>query len=529
MFDVDPQPVAASRWPSPAAALLIVLLAALPALISLLILGLMQVRWDAYVPWHVGALNDGLYYWRQIFTFSGVGFDGGYYTINELPARAAFSHYYFYGPMFPLLYGTIGRLFGWGAASMPLLNTVLVTLALGVYGYANRADTRRLRLALLLVGTFWPLLLFVATSMQEGLHMALAIVLSAGFVRLLRDGPESPVWLKAGIALLLALAGLMRISWAVLYAPYFLFAFRQRGGSWRPWAAAAVVTVALAGLFGWWSAPYPYNFPSQLLQSLQAGPGETLGLALQQVATNLLAFVVIGNPLVLALRAQIVGLLALCLYSAWRSHRDRDRFSAPPPRLLDGRREMAFHSLNLGLALLFNLAVNEFVLWRDYRNLGPHLVLSLLVLVSHRRDRLIAAIILSNALLSIVFVQQARTLWSEQFVPGRAALIGEFALATGDRVRYDATTENAWCNTVLTELIPFPRQGAFYPGLMALDPGLGVSFYVHFADVRQPLKSKWVFMSTRAYERYRAQVNLEAVATVAGGTLFRNRDADCPP
>ena len=500
-------------WPSGRAALLVALLAALPALITLLILVLMRVDWADYVPWHAGALNDALYYWRQVYTFSGVGFDGGYYTINELPARAAFSHFYFYGPVFPMLYGTVGRVFGWGAAGGPILNTAVVTAALLVFGICNRDDTRRLRVAVLAVATFWPLLLFMATSMQEGVHMGLAVVLGAGFARLLRDGEDTPRWVKAGVALLLALGGLMRISWALLYLPFFLFALPKQRAWWRPWLYAGVIFVLLGGLFTWLSSPYPGHFTSQVLRLLPAGPQAMIDLTLAQIGGNL-AGLFSGTPLELGLRAQLgalglAALFAIVLRPAW----------------LGAPREAWFHVLNLGLVLLMNVGLNDTTLWRDYRNLAPHVLLSLLVLVYFHRDWLVAAVIVSNALLAVAFVDEARRLWSDQFTYD-TTLIQEFGALTDSLIVYDPAASNAWCNTVLTELLPLPRQGGFYPGLMALDPGIGVSFW-YGEGLTLPLKSRWVFMTPATYERNRARFNFERVASVEAANIYRNLDANC--
>ena len=56
--------------------------------------------------------NDEIYYWHQIATFKRAGFNGGYYTYQEVPAPNL-SHFGTHGPMFPMIYGVLGYLVGW--------------------------------------------------------------------------------------------------------------------------------------------------------------------------------------------------------------------------------------------------------------------------------------------------------------------------------------------------------------------------------------------------------------------------------
>src|SRR5690606_14676255 len=130
------------------------------------------------------------------------------------------SHYYFYGPVFPMLYGTIASIFGWGYGSGPLLNIGLVTVALFVFVLTSPSDVGRLRVGLLVVGTFWPLLLFLPTTMQEGIHLAIGIVLASGFYQLCKQRDSTPRSVKIAVWLIIAVGALMRSTWGMLFLPY---------------------------------------------------------------------------------------------------------------------------------------------------------------------------------------------------------------------------------------------------------------------------------------------------------------------
>src|SRR5690606_36084896 len=112
------------------------------------------------------------------------------------------------------------------------------------------------------------------------------------------------------------------------------------------------------------------------------------------------------------LRVQYAGLLVVALVASVPGLR---RSAGRLAGLFDRPREWHFHTLNLGLALAFNVALNDTALWRDYRSLSPHLLLSLLVLVGSRRYALVAVLVLSSAVCSIAFVETARDLWNRQF------------------------------------------------------------------------------------------------------------------
>ncbi|MBI5667586.1 MAG: hypothetical protein HZC41_06225 [Chloroflexi bacterium] len=49
----------------------------------------------------IPAWSDEVVYWHSALTFQHAGFNGGYYTFAELPARAGFSHFDTHGQDVP--------------------------------------------------------------------------------------------------------------------------------------------------------------------------------------------------------------------------------------------------------------------------------------------------------------------------------------------------------------------------------------------------------------------------------------------
>ncbi len=107
------------------------LLAAVVALIPALVVALwIHLTPGAEFRNYTPRWSDEVYNWHPVATFRAVGFDGGYYTSNERPAAISFIHFYAHGRGHPILLGTLGRLLGWEYNSGPILNTVIVTLAI---------------------------------------------------------------------------------------------------------------------------------------------------------------------------------------------------------------------------------------------------------------------------------------------------------------------------------------------------------------------------------------------------------------
>src|SRR5467141_2945707 len=102
--------------------------AALPAVeVSILLYVFFRRRLLDHIP---GVINDAIDYWLEAQAFRYAGFHGGYFTIDERPAPWSFSHFGSHGPLFPMIHGTLGRLFGWHPYSIPLFHLAFVTAAL---------------------------------------------------------------------------------------------------------------------------------------------------------------------------------------------------------------------------------------------------------------------------------------------------------------------------------------------------------------------------------------------------------------
>ncbi|MEP7289255.1 MAG: hypothetical protein ABI947_26180 [Chloroflexota bacterium] len=327
--------------------LLIFVVALLPALITL---GLVRFYLGAslgdFIPSYQGEMNDSIHNWREIYTFNQVGFKGGYYTVNEIPARVGFTHYYAYGPAYPMFYGLIGRFTGWLPASPPIFNMVLITITLLGMLIWLRFDNRQLAYVALLIVTFWPLLLYIPSNMMESLNHAFAFVLAALFYEAIRhSGQVSIRFVIVGLVAIL-FAALFRLTWILLALPFLLVTLRN-GSRSRLWiavisAGGLIVTIELLAVL--LNAPFPLdnNNPGTIAENFTKVGFRAIGMAADAALPNLFRLF-IGTPLEFAERIIVFVLLVYLLGQAlrWVTKRTSRAGELSPPETL-------VHLLNLG-------------------------------------------------------------------------------------------------------------------------------------------------------------------------------------
>ena len=404
--------------------------------------------------------SDALMYWHQIKTFVAVGFSGGYYTLGEQAAPAAFTHFYAWGPWYIALYGLIGKLTGWSLWSPILFDAVAVTLALVGGLLLIRPNIGRLALMLIVLLTYWPLHLYLPLGMQEPFHYVVAIMLASIFFRLLALEGKVPHWLLGAALVVILVAALVRPTWALLLLPLAAIIVEKRshgcatGGSrlrqvvrYWPWYAAGALVAGIFLLSRYVSAPYPQPvmFDAQLLLS---SPVDSLprlfAVTIEQGMTFLWPDIV--NPLWTLLRYQALGIVLWITVLTFRRRSKRAPQGASV-RPTWRRAERLTHILNLSLIVLLVLMLWRVGMSMDYRVIAPHLLLSLLLLCACGRSRVVAVAVLAGLLVTPSFLTAYTVHAPPQFTDDQAR-IDAFAAQTAGTLEYRAQGD-PWCNTIL--------------------------------------------------------------------------------
>ncbi len=494
-----------------------------------------------FIPAYV---NDEINYWHQISTFSQVGFSGGYYTTDEQPASAQFTHFGSHGPTFPVLYGALGYVFGWHSYSGLIFNLVLITLALAWFAYITQPSQEQNITLLFFIGSFWALLVFIPTNMQESLHHAIGILLAGGFYILLNQQKYATYLYKLLFFIFILVASFARLTWGFLLFPFFLLCFKNTTKLviFMSIASTILIMAIMAWQYRYLNAPYPLLF-----FYLKIGDWfPPLPIAVVANIIRNLRWFHVGHGIEILHRYQyvlvVMGLgwfIGSTLFGYFKQKIDFKHLFDE----INNVELLAFY--NVAIMLIFQITLYRFAGDRDYRTLAPHLLLTLLLLIAfNRRKYIIRLFILSNLIFIGVFINNYRGMRTSNFIYDQES-INRFEKVAQKFIAYEQN-ENSWCNTILTTHYPFH----FYQ-TVALPAGIGISNFFIPENVDFPIKSHFVLFDVTLYNQadwdykvpihmenthdniYTVQwgehgtMNLEYLTDTPIGNLYRNIDADC--
>ena len=473
------------------------LAALLPAAI---VLGLVAVLFRAGPLQFLPIWNDEVIYWNEAAVFAEAGFEGGYVTVHEEVAPAAFSRFGPHGPAFAVFHGSIARVVGWEAPTALFINLAVVSVAAFAWMRGSVAGTSPA--ALLLLAGFWPLLLYLPTQMQEPTHFAIAFLFALAIARQW-DAPRIPTDLLT--AVLLTAAALLKPSWALLLLPLGWRRARRAGpaGLVVLVLLTLVVSAAAFRVFGTLASPSRNAVPA-LISALREAPSRVPALVLNSAARNLRAWFTIGEdqPSEVVFR-YFTALLVAVLFV-------RCTLTRPRAPVHSDALEAAF--LTVAPVLAITLLIGDVESWRDFRVIAPHVLVALLLLVAYTRwERWLWA---GTLVLAPLYYQQFVEFHEERFTSD-AAPIAAMRNATAGVIRFRPGAP-PWTNTVAVsaELLRFP--------LLGLPRGIGVSYVVDWLDHASDVRSAYVLLHPADRQEADMVVRLEPMVETPLGMLYRN-------
>jgi hypothetical protein len=480
--------------------------------VPVLVLGLVRAFFGVSISAYRPLINDEVAYWHQALTFSHVGFNGGFYTVDEITNRSGLTPFGPHGPGFAVLYGSFGSVFGWHRHTAVILNLAALGCAAWVWVTLGRLSAPRLVLSGLLLVTFSHVLFWAPTGMQESLHHSGAIVMASCFASVLGGPPRRSIsvfgWIVVGAL------SFIRPSWLIL-VPLWAFA-TARHAHW-PVTMVAIAGSLLYGAailiaYGSTTAPYGTGFFFLRAASLSLG----VQAIVSNVASNLerLAMSDQFHPIELLLRYQYLALLiATGVAAATARTRWGQTRGLTPSHFLISATAMA-------AALAAMLLLYQFTNYAEHRVLSAFLLFGALVCLAapgRVGPLLVVGIVLSNvasAPTSLVAIEDA---WHGHFVWDRRGLF-ELEQAIDGTLVYQPGASR-WCNTLLTSQYP--------PHLIAVPAGIGLSVLRKPELMSLPPRSRYIFLDEPWRAVLAGHLNLDPVATLPYGTLYVNRDAKC--
>ncbi len=480
--------------------LLSLLTAAIPALMSMWMLSTESGgALRSYAPqW-----SDEVYNWHQAATFSAVGFDGGYYTAYEKPAPLAFTHFYSHGPVYPVLLGLLGRSIGWELYSTPVLNVVLVTLALLYFIILTRPGIRQLLFLGLVMASCWPLQLYLLTDMRVAFFSAMAIVLAALFERTISDPDRPSGSFLAIFAGFIVLASVSKLTWSFLFFPYFLH-IRERLHLSAVQALAASTGLGLAsfGLYNVLAAPYP-NFANDLMAEFGLSLTSGVAMLLEHIWLSLRNFFDWDHRFLwLMLRLQILITLGWASFVVWKRASDLETWWDATLLLASS-----------GSLVVLTILLYDVFGWRDFRLFGPPLLLSSLVFVARQRFLLLSVLLVGNLLVLPDFLAAQSTIFTHGRFSENHERLEAFVEEIAPVVQFDGGA-GGWENTILV-----PLSVAIDPLIIGIPAGVGISWF-KFPERLSEVKSRYAILDLRSYQTLDRRTRLRFVKSTLMGDLY---------
>jgi hypothetical protein len=483
--------------------------ACVPLLVVLLVRSLFGVPLSAFRP----VLSDEVYYWHEALTFGRAGLHGGYYTLHEVTNSSGVTPFGAHGPGFVMLYGLAAKVFTWHRHSVMVLNLVVIAAACWIWALYARVTTQRLWLSILVFVTFWQMVFWAATGMQESFHHAGAIVMAALFARALSSSPSA--WLAVCGSMTLCLLALVRPTW-IIVMPLFALVISRHSTRTRAIAAVAaslIVGAAMLMIFNRTVAPYSggFSFIAAFARSTQQA---TISDNLLFNLRRTVAFSEYDDLEILH-RVQywgfLVGALALAVVLWWRR---RSRWSGSFAHV--GVTVTTMVTM-LGLMLVLYSLTN----WAEHRVLSAFLLFGvLLTLAAPGRAPLllVAALIVSNVATARTFLRVFEAKRQEQFVWDRRGVNALEDAIAAHHIAYRQDLSR-WCNTLLTAQEP--------PYLIAVPAGIGISVVRESDQMPVPPRSHYLLLDDSALTQFRRPLQVQKLATLPYGTLYLNLESGC--
>lgn len=475
---------------------------------------------------HAPFWNDEIYHWHQSATFAEVGFNGGYYSLDDNVPIAEFSHFYAWGAWVYVFYGTIGRLFGFPLNAIMLINIICFVAASVFFLAMLRPKGWHLFLFASVLATFIPLLIYLPSSMLQVLNLAIALVFAGGFTVLLKQTVSWRFILTMSIFAMLA--GLIRPTYALFLFPIFVLAEEKRNLKTIFLAGIKAFPLVLIAALGFYlsAAPFPH------FRTLLFLGEESLLTKLSNFAAYIqqsLIWLTTGEPTAIAQRLQIALLLILLII--WGIYQWRKKID------LSWRWELTLHLYNLLGFYVATIMFHETLGSHDYRVMSPHLFFSLLLLVAFRRRWIVGLMVIS--MLATMPSAWEQYHWKEPNFNGVVQQQWQDWEAETAILQYEPDAPSAWCNTVMTSAF-YVLDPAGLPGmLLSIDAGLGLSWTVDWTfpdfeiviperyQVPQIFQARYLILTDEDKEAWRERLNIRRIGNAPNGRIYINRDVAC--
>lgn len=431
---------------------------------------------------HYGLIwNDEIQYWLEINGYQLIGTNTGYFSVEELISSAGFSHFGTHGPVYPMVMGTLAKIFGWSLISGPIYNLAFIMIGVASFLVLTRPNFKKVLYIFIFVLVLYPVIAYIPTTMQESLHQALAFAIG-GVLITVSSKRQPSRWLVILGVFLIFFASLIRVTWSLLFFPY-LWVISGNGKIKQkivPLAAASSMVLLSLGLYFYWTSSYPEAF---LYKVFNISPFNVLNViveVLKHIRDNLVNFFSFAKPAYFLEILQRYLILYTLAISAIFVFKKKYQFLIP--------------LLILGLETIITIVAYDVLYYRDFRTLSPFLIISVLFLVEYSDTRMVRIPLWIYLAVNLAFYPAFIKTYQTELHVNRYLDNRNFPPDNQLSRMYKSLTfdenEDPWCNSILTTDI-FPRE------MLALAPGIGVNLLLDPDRMTLPVKSHYLFIQPK--------------------------------
>lgn len=470
----------------------------------LLVRGIFQTNLTHF---HVG-WSDELIYRQEILTYKEVGFIGGYFSTDEQIAKSTFSHFGNHGPVFAVVYGSLGRILGFKEYSGPLFNIGIVCLSILLFLWIVKPNRKQSLFLLFVAGLNIPLTLYLPTLMQEGINQAVAILLAAFFVRLTRNDKVS-TGLKIFALITLSFGALLRITWIVAAFPLFFFFRQERTKKWFVISTilALVFSAVMYMIYAYWTSPYTEGFLYGLLKQ----PTLTLmvKVLLARILQNFLSLIRLkteNQELATLFHYQLLAVILIFILF-WKKNKSL----------------IIANIFMLASSIMITMAFYVIGYWGDYRTLSPLLLISIVSLVfimddSKMLNGFVILLVLSNLVATPWFIRTYEAFHIDHFGTNHDPSAETIGIALS-KLEY-RENESPWCNSLFTNHGP-------YEEIRYLSPGIGLNALLQRDALYSKVNSHYLFVPQTFLDLNRLTKKCEPLFSLNGDVLCYMKGDGC--
>ncbi len=176
--------------------------------------------------------NDELFYYKQVDAMVKYGIPQGYFGFNE--SHGLYLTFAAWSPVLLMPWAIFGKIFGWSMISPVIVNIIMLSIAMFIFGFYSKFDYKKAAMAAALFFLFVPFSRYILSGMPEIIVISLLLIVMGLMVGYDEDGTDRDKYGKIiAMFILLFILTLMR-PYLIMFmmVPVFYLVRKTKHGYW---------------------------------------------------------------------------------------------------------------------------------------------------------------------------------------------------------------------------------------------------------------------------------------------------------